>query len=127
MKKKINGRLIGIIIGIVATIGLLGPYVFEFLFELAAAHVASNVQLTLAIIFVVVNGIALFLGKKVWRLVAFIMSIVLVGLIFAPVFHGWMVVLTEQLWLKIVAIVALIVSVVVSYIIYKIDTKPAAK
>lgn len=127
--RRFNGRLIGIVIGIVATCGLIGPYIMEMVFGLATA-VPHNAKIVLGIVAIILEFVALFLAKKdnaFWKWVSFLAGTVFVCIALAATFQSWMAALMGMLWLKIVCIALLILSVVISYIVYQTDKKPAKK
>lgn len=78
MADKTKLRIFSVIIGVLAVLGLAGPYVFGSIFNLVVNYVPTVVKVIVTLVFVVVNTCTMkFGGNKVWRWVCVILSVVM--------------------------------------------------
>ena len=125
-KKENFWKLVSIVFGVAAIIVGLGPYLFEGVYQAVIASVSETAKYVVTGLFFVVNGVALYFGKKNgWKHAGFIMSIVMVSCWMAEPIKATMVILTQSWWVKSIAIGAAIISISLSIILHTIDRKAA--
>ena len=110
-------RLVSVIIGLLAIVGLVGPFIFGSIYGLIAEHVAVSVKIAVSILFLVVNTVTIkFGGNKVWRWVSVILSIVVLSFWMDTIVVGWITAWKNCTVVRTVSIIVLAISVVVNVI-----------
>lgn len=78
MADKTKLRIFSVIIGVLAVLGLAGPYVFGSIFKLVVDFVPTWVKVIVTLVFLVANAFTIkFKGNKVWDWVCIILSVVM--------------------------------------------------
>ena len=71
-------KVFGAIVGLLAILGLVGPFMFEFVYGLSAK--CDMVTYVISAIFVLVNTLTILLnGSKTWRWCSIILSVVMLS------------------------------------------------
>ena len=120
-------RLVSVIIGMLAILGLVGPFIFGSIYGLIAEYVAVSVKIIVSILFLVVNTVTIkFGGNKIWRWVSFILSIVVLSFWMDTIVVGWITAWKNCTIVRTVSIIVLAVSVAVNVIDALVARKEAA-
>ena len=120
-------RLVSVIIGMLAILGLVGPFIFGSIFELVVDYVPDMVKIIVSVLFLVVNTITIkFGGNKVWRWMSFILSIVVLSFWMDTLIMEGIVAWKECTLVRTVSIIVLAISVVVNVIDALVARKEAA-
>lgn len=119
-------RLVSVIIGMLAILGLVGPFIFGSIFELVVDYVPDMVKIIVSVLFLVVNTITIkFGGNKVWRWMSFILSIVVLSFWMDTLIMEGIVAWKECTLVRTVSIIVLAISVVVNVIDFLVARKTA--
>lgn len=127
MIKLTKVRLISIVTGMLAILGLIGPYVFGAIFDLVVDYVPDMVKVIVSLVFVVVNAVTIkYKGNKILSWVAIIASIVVVSFWMDTIIIGWIAAWKNCTLVRTISIITLAISAIVNVIDVAISRKSGA-
>ena len=127
MIKMTKTRFISVVIGLLAIIGLVGPYIFGTIFDLVVDYVPDMVKVIVSLVFLVVNAVTIkFKGNKVWSWVAIIASIVVVSFWMDAIILGWIAAWKNCSLVSTSSVITLAISGVVYVIDVAVSRKSGA-
>ena len=124
--KKTKLRIASVLVGLLATVALLGPFVFESIFGLIVDYVPVMVKVTVSIVFVLVNAVAHKLeGKTILKWVCVILSVVMTSFWMDSIILGWITAWKNCTAVRTASIVMFAIAAIVNIIDFVVDRKKA--
>ena len=126
MADKTKLRIFSVIIGVLAVLGLAGPYVFGSIFNLVVEFVPTWVKVVVTLVFLVANTLTMNLkGNKIWCWVCVILSVVMASFWMDSIILAGITAWKNCTIVRTVSIVMFAIAAIVNVIDFLVARKPA--